>query len=98
MADQQLNIKLNVIDNASKAFTSVKNSIFWDFFTIWDENSSIKTIYLVIKVAYASTGSGFSQMLQDIIFIEIKPSKEYRRELNALVITSILPSSRANPD
>jgi len=28
MADQQLNIKLNVIDNASKAFTSVKNSIF----------------------------------------------------------------------
>lgn len=49
-------------------------------------------------MAYASTGSGFSQMLQDIIFIEIKPSKEYRRELNALVITSILPSSRANPD
>ena len=28
MADQQLNIKLNVIDNASKAFTEVKNSIF----------------------------------------------------------------------
>jgi hypothetical protein len=28
MADQQLNIKLNVIDNASRAFTSVKNSIF----------------------------------------------------------------------
>jgi hypothetical protein len=28
MADQQLNIKLNVIDNASKAFTDVKNSIF----------------------------------------------------------------------
>jgi hypothetical protein len=28
MADQQLNIKLNVIDNASKAFTGVKNSIF----------------------------------------------------------------------
>jgi hypothetical protein len=37
-------------------------------------------------------------MLQDIIFIEIKPLKEYRRELNGLVITSILPSSRANPD
>ena len=49
-------------------------------------------------MAYASTGSGFSQMLQDIIFIEIKPLKEYRRELNGLVITSILPSSRANPD
>jgi hypothetical protein len=28
MADQQLNIKLNAIDNASKAFTDVKNSIF----------------------------------------------------------------------
>ena len=28
MADQQLNIKLNVIDNATKAFTEVKNSIF----------------------------------------------------------------------
>ena len=28
MADQQLNIKLNVIDNASKAFTEVKNNIF----------------------------------------------------------------------
>lgn len=28
MADQQLNIKLNVIDNASKAFAEVKNSIF----------------------------------------------------------------------
>ena len=28
MADQQLNIKLNVIDNASKAFTKVKDSIF----------------------------------------------------------------------
>ena len=28
MADQQLNIKLNVIDNASKALTQVKNSIF----------------------------------------------------------------------
>ena len=28
MADQQLNIKLNVIDNASKAFADVKNSIF----------------------------------------------------------------------
>jgi len=28
MADQQLNIKLNVIDNASKAFAGVKNSIF----------------------------------------------------------------------
>ena len=28
MADQQLNIKLNVIDNATKAFTGVKNSIF----------------------------------------------------------------------
>ena len=28
MADQQLNIKLNAIDNASKAFTEVKNSIF----------------------------------------------------------------------
>ena len=28
MADQQLNIKLNVIDNASKAFTQVKDSIF----------------------------------------------------------------------
>jgi hypothetical protein len=28
MADQQLNIKLNVIDNATKAFTDVKNSIF----------------------------------------------------------------------
>jgi len=28
MADQQLNIKLNVIDNASKAFTDIKNSIF----------------------------------------------------------------------
>jgi hypothetical protein len=28
MADQQLNIKLNVIDNASRAFTEVKNSIF----------------------------------------------------------------------
>ena len=28
MADQQLNIKLNAIDNASKALTSVKNSIF----------------------------------------------------------------------
>jgi hypothetical protein len=28
MADQQLNIRLNVIDNASKAFTGVKNSIF----------------------------------------------------------------------
>jgi len=28
MADQQLNIKLNVIDNASKAFTDVKNNIF----------------------------------------------------------------------
>ncbi len=28
MADQQLNIKLNVIDNATKAFTQVKNSIF----------------------------------------------------------------------
>lgn len=28
MADQQLNIRLNAIDNASKAFTSVKNSIF----------------------------------------------------------------------
>ena len=28
MADQQLNIKLNVIDNASKALTNVKNSIF----------------------------------------------------------------------
>ena len=28
MADQQLNIKLNVIDNASKAFSDVKNSIF----------------------------------------------------------------------
>jgi hypothetical protein len=28
MADQQLNIKLNVIDNASRALTDVKNSIF----------------------------------------------------------------------
>ncbi len=28
MADQQLNIKLNVIDNATKAFTEVKNNIF----------------------------------------------------------------------
>jgi hypothetical protein len=28
MADQQLNIRLNAIDNASKAFTEVKNSIF----------------------------------------------------------------------
>ena len=28
MADQQLNIKLNVIDNASRAFSEVKNSIF----------------------------------------------------------------------
>jgi hypothetical protein len=28
MADQQLNIKLNVIDNATRAFTDVKNSIF----------------------------------------------------------------------
>ena len=28
MADQQLNIKLNVIDNASKAFDDVKNSLF----------------------------------------------------------------------
>jgi hypothetical protein len=28
MADQQLNIKLNAIDNASKAFTSIKDSIF----------------------------------------------------------------------
>jgi hypothetical protein len=28
MADQQLNIKLNVIDNATRAFTEVKNSIF----------------------------------------------------------------------
>ena len=28
MADQQLNIKLNVIDNATKAFSEVKNSIF----------------------------------------------------------------------
>ena len=28
MADQQLNIKLNVIDNASRAFTQVKDSIF----------------------------------------------------------------------
>jgi hypothetical protein len=28
MADQQLNIKLNVIDNASKAFTDIKSSIF----------------------------------------------------------------------
>jgi len=28
MADQQLNIKLNVIDNATKAFSQVKNSIF----------------------------------------------------------------------
>jgi hypothetical protein len=28
MADQQLNIKLNAIDNASKAFTEIKNSIF----------------------------------------------------------------------
>ena len=28
MADQQLNIKLNVIDNASKAFVEIKNSIF----------------------------------------------------------------------
>jgi len=28
MADQQLNIKLNVIDNASRAFTEIKNSIF----------------------------------------------------------------------
>ena len=28
MADQQLNIKLNVIDNATKAFVEVKNSIF----------------------------------------------------------------------
>ena len=28
MADQQLNIRLNVIDNASKALTQVKNSIF----------------------------------------------------------------------
>jgi hypothetical protein len=28
MADQQLNIKLNVIDNASRAFTDVRNSIF----------------------------------------------------------------------
>jgi hypothetical protein len=28
MADQQLNIKLNAIDNASKAFSSVKDSIF----------------------------------------------------------------------
>jgi hypothetical protein len=52
----------------------------------------------VLKVACVSTGSGFAPMLQDIIFIEIKPLKEYRRELNGLVITSILPSSRANPD
>ena len=52
----------------------------------------------MLKVAYVSTGSGFAPMLQDIIFIEIKPLKEYRRELNGLVITSILPSSRANPD
>ena len=28
MADQQLNIKLNVIDNATKAFVEIKNSIF----------------------------------------------------------------------
>jgi len=28
MADQQLNIKLNAIDNASKAFSSVKDSVF----------------------------------------------------------------------
>jgi prophage DNA circulation protein len=28
MADQQLNIKLNVIDNASKAFDSLKGSVF----------------------------------------------------------------------
>jgi len=28
MADQQLNIKLNVIDNASKAFSQIQNSIF----------------------------------------------------------------------
>jgi hypothetical protein len=28
MADQQLNIKLNAIDNASKAFSDIKNSIF----------------------------------------------------------------------
>jgi hypothetical protein len=28
MADQQLNIRLNAIDNASKAFTDIKNSIF----------------------------------------------------------------------
>jgi prefoldin subunit 5 len=28
MADQQLNIKLNVIDNASKAFSQIKDSIF----------------------------------------------------------------------
>jgi phage tail tape-measure protein len=28
MADQQLNIKLNAIDNTTKAFSSIKNSIF----------------------------------------------------------------------
>jgi hypothetical protein len=49
-------------------------------------------------VALVSTGSGFSPMLQDMIFTEVKPSKGYRRKLNGLVITSILPSSRANPD
>jgi hypothetical protein len=49
-------------------------------------------------VALVSTGSGFSLMLQDMIFTEIKSSKGYRRELNGLVITLILPSSRANPD
>jgi hypothetical protein len=37
-------------------------------------------------------------MLQDIIFIEIKPSKECGGELNELVFASILPSSIANPD
>jgi hypothetical protein len=49
-------------------------------------------------VALVSTGSGFSPMLQDIIFIEIKPSKECGGELNELVFASILPSSIANPD
>ncbi len=28
MADQQLNIRLNAIDNTTKAFSSIKNSIF----------------------------------------------------------------------
>jgi len=51
--------------------------MFRDFFTIWNENSSVKTIYVVLGLAKISTGSSFPSILHDIISIDRHPQKDY---------------------